>query len=74
MKVTLLLDHEHAGISYPAGAEIDVPDADAAYLMDVGACARDTVVVPLPDEPLSLRDDPLSVSEAAERAGKGRKG
>ncbi|MEO6917564.1 MAG: hypothetical protein ABI171_00700 [Collimonas sp.] len=33
MKVTLKQPHEHAGTAYPAGAEIDVSQLDADWLV-----------------------------------------
>lgn len=36
MKVTLAKAHEHAGVEYPAGAEIDVTSAEADYLSKQG--------------------------------------
>lgn len=36
MKVTLKKPHTHGGNDYPVGAEIDVTDRDAAFLMEHG--------------------------------------
>lgn len=36
MKVTLKKQHEHAGVSYAAGAEIDVTEPEATWLADQG--------------------------------------
>jgi hypothetical protein len=33
MRVRLITDHTHAGIFYPAGSVIDIPDADARWLI-----------------------------------------
>lgn len=36
MKVTLKKPHTHAGVEHPAGAEIDVTEQDAVFLMEHG--------------------------------------
>ena len=36
MKVTLTKPHTHDGVDHPAGAEIDVTEQDAAFLMEHG--------------------------------------
>lgn len=68
MQITLLADVEIAGVNHPAGTVVDVPDSDARFLMDVGACAVDTTVVPLPAEaqPLSFREVAARAAKAAE--------
>ncbi|MDR0234630.1 MAG: hypothetical protein LBI31_07530 [Zoogloeaceae bacterium] len=42
MNLILKKPHTHAGADYPAGAELAVPDADAAWLIERGiACLAD---------------------------------
>lgn len=65
MKVTLLQNHTHAGVDYAAGAEIDVPETDAAWLV-----ANNVVGIGQRHDPEAA---PIPVEEAAERAGKGRR-
>jgi hypothetical protein len=36
VKVKLLSNHTHAGVDYEAGKEIDLPAADATWLINLG--------------------------------------
>jgi len=40
VKVKLLKDHEHAGMQYGAGAEIQVSETDEAWLINMGVVAN----------------------------------
>ena len=40
MKVRVFQQHTHAGVSYPAGSEIDLPDDDARWLLDAEKARR----------------------------------
>jgi hypothetical protein len=42
MLVRLTKPHEHAGKANPAGAEIELPEADARYLISIDAAASIT--------------------------------
>lgn len=45
MKVTLKQAHTHAGVDYPAGAEIDVCEADAKWLAEQDVIEQPVAVV-----------------------------
>ncbi len=40
MKVKIFTQHTHAGITYPAGSEIDLPEADALWLISAEHARR----------------------------------
>ena len=40
MKVRIFQQHTHAGVTYPAGSEIDLPEDVARWLVSVGAELR----------------------------------
>ncbi len=40
MKVTVFRNHFHAGIFFPAGSEVDLPDDAAQYLIDIEQARR----------------------------------
>ena len=44
MKITLAQQHTHAGITYPAGSEVDLPEEVARWLIEVGAELREKEV------------------------------
>ena len=40
MKVRIFQQHTHAGVTYPAGSEVDLPEDVARWLASVGAELR----------------------------------
>jgi hypothetical protein len=43
MRVRLITDHTHAETKYPAGAEVDLPDADARWLIATGGAKAEPI-------------------------------
>ena len=40
MRITVFQQHTHKGIIYPAGSEVDLPDADAQWLIGIEGARR----------------------------------
>ena len=43
MRVRLITDHTHAETKYPAGAEVELPDADARWLIATGGAKAEPI-------------------------------
>lgn len=44
MKIVVLQNHTHAGVMYPAGSIVDLPDDDAKWLLDTEQARREAIV------------------------------
>ncbi len=44
MKITVFQQHTHAGITYPAGTEIDLPDEDAQLVIEMEGARRSQIL------------------------------
>ena len=40
MRITVFQQHTHKGIIYPSGSEVDLPDADAQWLIGIEGARR----------------------------------
>jgi hypothetical protein len=44
MKITIFQQHTHAGVLYPAGTEIDLPEEDAQKVIDMEGARRAHII------------------------------
>lgn len=64
MKITLMFDHTHAGVSYKAGNAIDVPLVDAIWLKGEDLIAEGFDAIKAEAKKLATKDNPAPHAEA----------
>lgn len=64
IRVHLFRPHTHRGILYPAGSEVDLPEAAAKWLLDVEGARRAEII--RNDERIRERKHSFSKGDATE--------